>query len=131
MLYRFWYSMMGGGGGGDRCLVSLARERSGRRLDMYVDIISAAIGDTQMQFLSCAASLFPYVKGVSHRNYVELRSVAYQLRRAYSALRCAHAGLRGNRPRDAKGYARWTQKINKFSTQFLSKSTLLYAVPTQ
>ena len=68
------------------------------------------------------------VKGVSHRAYVEWRSVAYRLRRAYSALRCAYAGLRGNTPKDAKGYARWTQIfLNMCSTQFLRKSMQLYA----
>ena len=50
------------------------------------------------------------LRGFHTGAYVELRSVAYPLRRAYSALRCAYAGLRGNTPRDAKGYARWTQK---------------------
>ena len=48
--------------------------------------------------------------GFHNGPYVELRSAAYRLRRAYAALRSAYASLRGNTPMDAKGYARWTQR---------------------
>ena len=34
------------------------------------------------------------LNGVSHRNYVELRNVAYRLRRVYSTIRCAYLAIR-------------------------------------
>jgi len=48
--------------------------------------------------------LKPPLKPLSHRARVELRCPAYPLRRTY-------AGLRVTTPRNARGDARWTQKI--------------------
>ena len=82
------------------------------------------------------------VKGFSHRAYVELRSAAYRLRRAYAALHCAYAGLRGNIRRGTqRGTRDGLKQLNMLtlfayfrrraldaeSTQFLRKSTQHYA----
>ena len=49
------------------------------------------------------------LKGVSHRNYVELRRLV--LRTNYAELILPYAvPTRDNTPRDVKGHARWTQK---------------------
>ena len=89
------------------------------------------------------------LSGVSHRAYVELRSAACRLRRAYAALRCAYAGLyvairrgtqRGTRDGRKKlnmfnfsrtfGVEHWTQFL-RYCTPCLRNSTLPYASPTK
>ena len=86
----------------------------------------AVCRDRKLRIVQGAQSILS-LKGVSHRNYVELRSVAYRLRGAYSALRGAYAGHVAIRRGTQKSTRDERKKLNMFSTQFLRKSTQLYA----